>query len=193
MDTSGSLLERLRREPDAEAWQRLVQIYTPLIRHWLHRYALVEADRDDLTQDVLAVVVRRLPEFEHNQQKGAFRNWLRLIVTHRLRDFWRAQRSRPQATGGSDFLRLLEEWEDPTSGLSHLWEQEHDRHVVEKVLEQIESHFEPTTWKAFQRVARDGSRPADVAAELGISVNAVLLAKSRVLRTLRREVRGLAE
>ena len=98
VDTSVSLLERLRREPDAEAWRRLVAIYTPLIRHWLQRYALAEADRDDLTQDVMAVVVRRLPEFEHNQRHGAFRNWLRLIVTHSLRDFWRAQHSRPQAT-----------------------------------------------------------------------------------------------
>src|SRR5207249_2443808 len=114
-------------------------------------------------------------------------------VTHRLRDFWRAQRARPQATGGSDFLRLLEELEDPTSGLSRLWDQEHDRHVAEKILEQIEPHFEPTTWQAFQRVARAGSRPADVAVELGISVNAVLLAKSRVLRRLRRECQGLAE
>jgi RNA polymerase sigma factor (sigma-70 family) len=192
-ETSISLLERLRREPSAEEWQRLVQIYTPLIRHWLGRYALAEADRDDLAQDVMAVVVRRLPEFEHNQRHGAFRHWLRMIVTHRLRDFWRAQRSRPQSAGGSDFLRLVEELEDPASGLSRLWEQEHDRHVVEKVLEQIESDFEATTWKAFQRVARDGSRPADVAAELGISVNAVLLAKSRVLRRLRRECRGLAE
>ena len=52
---------------------------------------------------------------------------------------------------------------------------------------------EPATWIAFQRVARDGRRPADVAAELGISVNAVLLAKSRVLRRLRREIHGLAE
>lgn len=145
-DTSVSLLERLQHAPDAEAWQRLVQIYTPLIRHWLQRYALAESDRDDLTQDVMAVVVRRLPQFEHNQRQGAFRNWLRTIVTHRLRDFWRAQRSRPQPTGGSDFLRLLEELEDPDSGLSQLWDREHDRHVAQKVLEQIEPHFEPTTW-----------------------------------------------
>ncbi len=193
MDTSVSLLERLRHAPDGEAWERLVQIYTPHIRHWLQRYALAEADRDDLTQDVMAVVVRRLPEFEHNQRPGAFRAWLRLIVTHRLRDFWRAQRSRPQAAGGSDFLRQLEELEDPASGVTDLWNKEHDRHVANKVLEQIESHFEPATWQAFQRVAREGRRPADVAAELGISINAVLLAKSRILHRLRREIQGLAE
>src|SRR5438045_2480430 len=97
--TSISLLERLRLEPDAQAWQRLVEIYTPLIRRWLGRYGLAEADREDLTQDVLAVVVRRLPQFEHNGRPGAFRTWLRLIVTHRLRDFWRARRCQPQAAG----------------------------------------------------------------------------------------------
>lgn len=193
IETSISLLERLREAPNGEAWERLVAIYTPLLRHWLDRHGLGEADRDDLTQDVLAIVVRRLPAFEHNQRRGAFRNWLRLIVTHRLRDFWRAGRSRPAAVGGSDFLQWLDALEDPASSLSCRWNEEHDRHVLQTVLRQIESHFEPTTWQAFQRVVRDGRRPADAAAELGISVNAVLLAKSRVLRRLRQECRGLTD
>jgi hypothetical protein len=36
----------------------------------------------------------------------------------------------------------------------------------------------------------DGERAATVAAELGVSVNAVLLAKSRILRRLRQEMQG---
>ncbi|MBV8556257.1 MAG: sigma-70 family RNA polymerase sigma factor, partial [Planctomycetaceae bacterium] len=72
-DTSPSLLERLHDQSDSEAWERMVAIYTPLIRGWLQRYNLSGADADDLTQDVLGVVVRELPSFRHNQRRGAFR------------------------------------------------------------------------------------------------------------------------
>src|SRR5262245_7996724 len=103
-DTSVSLLERLRDRPDGLSWQRLVDLYTPLIRAWLHRDLLPAADADDLVQEVLAVVVRELPHFEHSRRSGAFRSWLRGVTVHRLRDFWRQRHYRPEATGDSNFL-----------------------------------------------------------------------------------------
>jgi len=192
-ETSVSLLERLRLHPDAAAWRELVDLYTPLIRGWLRRHAVSEADADDLTQEVMAVVVRELPHFQHNQRRGAFRNWLRTITAHRLRASWRDRKSLPEATGDSDFLKMLDQLEDPASDLSRLWEREHDRHVARRLLELIEPHFEASTWQAFRRVVLDGCKAAAVAEELGLSVNAVLLAKSRVLRRFREEMRGLTD
>src|SRR5262249_42556003 len=148
-------------------------------------------DADDLVQDVLAVVVRELPRFEHNRRTGAFRSWLRTILVHRLRDFWRARQYQPAATGDSAVLRHLEELEDPASGLSRLWDQEHDGHVVRRLLDLIEPEVAPSTWQAFRRVALEGKDEETVAAELGLSVNAVFIAKSRVLARLRREAKGL--
>jgi RNA polymerase sigma-70 factor (ECF subfamily) len=191
--TSASLLQRLREQPDGDAWHRLVHLYTPLLRQWLGRYGLQPSDVDDLTQEVLAVVVRELPQFRHNERTGAFRRWLRTILVHRLRGFWRARQSRPVATGDSDLGRLLEQLEDPASGLSRLWDQEHDRHVMARLLEQIEPEVTPTTWQAFRRVVLDGMDEEAVAAELGLSVNAVFIAKSRVLARLRRVARGLID
>ncbi len=193
-ETSFSLLDRLcSPKADAEAWRRLVDLYTPLIHGWLRRHAVAPADADDLTQEVLAVVVRELPNFKHNQQRGAFRTWLRTITVNRLRVLWRARQHRPIATGDSDFLKVLDELEDPQSGLSRLWDQEHDEHVARRLMELVEPHFEATTWRAFRRVVLDGARAADVAAELHLSVNAVLLAKSRVLSRLRQESAGLTD
>jgi RNA polymerase sigma-70 factor (ECF subfamily) len=190
-DTSFSLLNRLRLKPDAESWRRLVELYTPLIHAWLRRNGVATSDADDLTQDVMAVVVRELPRFEHNQRPGAFRSWLRTITVNRLRMQWRSRR--PIATGDSDFLKMLDELQDPNSGLSRQWDREHDEHVARRLMELVEPQFEPATWNAFRRVVFDGVKAATVAAELGISVNAVLLAKSRVLARLRKEMEGLTD
>jgi DNA-directed RNA polymerase specialized sigma24 family protein len=62
-DTPISLLERLRLRPDEASWQRLVALYTPLIREWLRRHDLAGSDADDLTQEAMGVLVRELPNF----------------------------------------------------------------------------------------------------------------------------------
>lgn len=191
--TSATLLARLRDRADTEAWRRLVDLYTPLLSGWLRRHALQASDADDLVQEVLAAVVRELPHFEHSGQVGAFRHWLRTILVNRLREFWRANRIRPAAAGGSDFAQMLDQLADPDSGLSQLWDQEHDQHIARRLLAMIEPQFAPTTWQAFRRVVLDGAKPDAVAAELGLSVNAVFIAKSRVLQRLRQEARDLLD
>jgi RNA polymerase sigma factor (sigma-70 family) len=192
-ETSLSLLQRLRVEPDDASWKRLVDLYTPLLQKWLRRHFLLEADAEDLVQEVMAVLVREVPRFEHTGQPGAFRHWLRTILVHRLQGFWRARQGRPQASGNFDLAKRLEQLEDPASGLSQLWDPEHDRHVMGRLLEQIEPQVAPSTWQAFRRVVLDGKDEEVVAKELGLSVNAVLIAKSRMLARLRREAQGLID
>ena len=189
-ETSLTLLDRLQRQPDPASWQRLVDIYAPLIGRWLSRSPLQNADHEDLTQEVLRIVVQKLPEFQRRRE-GSFRAWLRVVTVNCLREFWRSSKHRPVATGDSDFLQKLQELEDPQSELAKVWDSEHDRHVVRRLLELIGPQFAPATLHAFQRVVLEGHKPAQVAAELGISVNAVFLAKSKILRQLRQEIAGL--
>jgi RNA polymerase sigma-70 factor (ECF subfamily) len=191
--TSFSLLDRLQQQPDEAAWKRLVDVYTPLLHAWLRRYAVQPSDADDLVQEVFQVLHRELPQFEHSQHKGAFRRWLRTILVHRLRDAWRGRQYRPEVTGNSNFLQQLDELEDPNSGLSQLWDKEHNQHVVSRLLELIEPEFTPATWQAFRRQVVDGADAGVVAAELGLSLNAVFIAKSRVLSRLRQEGAGLID
>ena len=185
--TSATLLERLRDRADAEAWQRLVDLYSPLLSSWLRRHALQDADMNDLVQEVLVTVAREAARFEHSGRPGAFRHWLRNILANRLREFWRGRRLRPTATGDSDFVALLDQLEDPDSGISRLFDQEHDQHIVRRLLAMIEPQFAPSTWQAFRRVVLEGAQPDAVAKELGLTVNAVFIAKSRVLQRLRQE------
>jgi RNA polymerase sigma-70 factor (ECF subfamily) len=168
----------------------MVQLYTPLLRNWLLRQPLQTADVDDLVQDVLVVVVRRVPEFRHHGGPGAFRHWLRTILANRLRYYWRQRLGRPEAAGGLEAVGLLEQLETPDSAIGSAWDLEHDRHVVARLLELIHPEFTAATWEAFHRYALQGLPAAEVAATLGISVNAVCIARSRVLRRLRQEAQG---
>jgi RNA polymerase sigma-70 factor (ECF subfamily) len=191
-ETSASLLDRLRDHPDAAAWDRLVDLYTPLIRGWLLRQGLPPQDADDVVQDVMQVLVRKLPLFQR-QRIGSFRAWLRNITVNCLRDFRRARRGKPQATGDSNIAAVLDQLEDPHSGLSREWDADHDRHVTRRLLELIRPNFTDSTWRAFERLAIDGASPEAVAGELGISTNAAFIAKSRVLRRLREEAGELVD
>ena len=192
-ETSLSLLERLRQSPKNEGWNRLADLYTPLIRAWLRRYDVQDSDADDLVQEVLLAVAKDLDKFEHAGQPGAFRGWLKAILVNRLRKFWRSRDRRPQARGDSEIDARLAQLDDPTSEMSQIWNREHDRYVLRQLLALAEPHFEPVTWKAFCRVALEGAKPNVVAVEMGISLNAVCLAKSRVTRRLRQESEGLIE
>lgn len=189
-DTPRSLLDRLAGTPDESDWRRLVELYQPFIATWLVRAGVPNADAADLGQEVLAVVVKEVPRFRHAGTKGAFRKWLKTVVVNRTRGYWRASRTRPEQLGGPEELDALE---DPDSGLSGEWDREHDAHVARRLLADLEGEFAPATWAAFRRQVVDGARAAEVAGELSLSVNAVLIAKSRVLRRLREEADGLIE
>ncbi len=192
-DTPRSLLERLRHQPDDDSWKRLVDLYTPLLRRWLRKSSVKGSDADDFMQEVFAVLLRQLPSFEHNQRRGAFRCWLRTILIHRLRNHWNAKRTTTASDGSAEYFSALEALEDPASDLNQLWEREHDAFLARRVLQLIANDFSSSTWQAFRRVVLDGAKPAEVAAELGLSVNAVMLAKSRVLRRARQELDGLVD
>jgi RNA polymerase sigma-70 factor (ECF subfamily) len=186
--TSLSLLERLRDPHDEAAWRQLVTLYTPLLRSWLRPHCLQEADADDLTQDVLTVLAQKVPEFAHNRRMGAFRTWLRTIAAHKLGDYLRAARRRAPAAGAGQG-RVLEQLADPASDLNRLWDRQHDKHVARTLLALIRPEFAATTWEAFQRLVIDGQATADVAKDLNLTPNAVMIAKSRVLARLRQELR----
>jgi RNA polymerase sigma-70 factor, ECF subfamily len=191
-DTALSLLEQLRQGDSPDRWAYFVDVYTPLLRGWLRRYEdLSSADAEDMVQEVLMTVSQELANFQHNQQPGAFRAWLRRILVNRLRIFWRSRQRQPQAVGGSDYLAHLHELEDDASGISAQWDREHDLHVMRHLLELVKTRVAPQTWQAFRQQVILEKEPEEVALELGLSANSVYVAKSRVLRALRKAAEGL--
>ncbi len=179
LTTSGSLLERLR-QPDADAWARFVELYTPLLLRWTCRLGLQAADGDDLVQDVFGILVQKLPEFEYDPGRR-FRGWLRTVLVHRWHNWPRR---------GAVPLNVDPPGSDPADDVQ---EEEYRRYLVGRALKIMHTDFEPTTWKACWESVVNGRPAAHVADELGMSVAAVYIARSRVLRRLREELRGMIE
>jgi RNA polymerase sigma-70 factor (ECF subfamily) len=191
-DTQHSLLLRAQAG-EANAWKDLTDLYRPLIIGWLNRQGVPGGDLEDLSQDVLLSVVKHLPTFAHSGHRGAFRSWLRTIVCSRTADYWRAADAAGPASGGSGATAALQQLADPDSTLNRQWNEEHDRYVVGCLLDLVAEEFEPATLRAFRRLALDGASGALVAEELGLSVAAVYVAKSRVLQRIRRVAEGLID
>jgi RNA polymerase sigma-70 factor (ECF subfamily) len=184
--TPPSLLERIRRSPERDAWGRFVEMYTPLLVAWTRRLKLPDDEAADLMQDVFAVLVERLPSFQYDGQKS-FRAWLKTVFLNRWRNVVR-QRVAHKERGGANIENL-----QAADDFHELEAAEYRRFVTHRAFELMQAEFQPATWQAcWQFVVLD--RPAaQIASELGITVNAVYLAKSRVLRRLREELSGLLD
>jgi RNA polymerase sigma-70 factor, ECF subfamily len=188
--TSLSLIDRLKvARPEDNDWGRLQGIYLPLIQRWLRRVPGLAAEADDLAQEVFVVVIRELARFERRRE-GSFQAWLRTITANKAGQYCK-QRGRRPSIEMDCAQGFLEQMADPKSALAREWDREHDEHVVRRLLAAVKGDFGATTWAAFCRLALDRLPAARVAEELGMPENAVLLAKSRVMRRLRREAGDL--
>jgi RNA polymerase sigma-70 factor (ECF subfamily) len=185
--TPASLLERLRGQFEPDAWGQFVSLYAPLIYGWGRRVGLQEQDAADLVQDVFVTLLQVLPTFTYDRHQS-FRRWLWTVTINK----WRKARHQPD----NRVWRGLAGGPEPVAvddGLQEAWEAENQRHLANQALRLMRADFEETTWKACWEVVAVGRPAAAVAAELGLSVGAVYVAKFRVLKRLRRDLQGLLD
>lgn len=185
--TSSSLLLRLRRPGEQAAWQRFIDLYTPLLYFWACRMGLDAQDAADLVQDVFVTLVQKLPHFQYDPSKG-FRSWLRTVAENRWRDALRKRAAAPKNAGPA----ALEDAAMP-DGADAVWEAEYRQQLLARAIEIMKSDFEEKTWKACWALVVEGKSGAAVAAERGMTIDGVYAAKSRVLRRLRQELDGLMD
>lgn len=185
MKTPASLLERLRRPEEELAWERFVALYTPLLFYWARRSGCRESEATDMVQEVLALLVRKLPDFSYDRNK-TFRGWLRTVARNCWSNLQR-RASLPMAAGTPDPAELPAADDDP------FWEVEYRERLVSRALDLMRADFQPATWQACWQTVVEDRPAAEVAQELGISVGAVYMAKSRVLSRLRQELEGLID
>ena len=182
--TPVSLLERLHSPAQPRAWEEFVELYTPLLFLWSRRLGLQAQDAADLVQDVFALLVQNLPQFRYEPGKS-FRAWLKTVFLNKWRNRQAARGPVPLSPDEAARLAAPE--------LPALEEAEYRDYLVGRALQVMQAEFQPVTWQACWQFVVEGRPAAEVAAELGVTPNAVYLAKARVLRRLREELQGLLD
>jgi RNA polymerase sigma factor (sigma-70 family) len=186
--TSPALLERLRQAPaDQAAWARFVERYAPRVYGWCRQWGLQEADAQDVTQVVLLRLAEKMRSFRYDPE-GSFRGWLRTLTCRAWCDFVASQRRAGRGSGGPAVaLQTLEACTD----LARRLEDEFDREVLEEAMARVRLRVQPHTWEAFRLLALEGLPGARVAQELHMNVATAFVARSKVQKLLREEVRRL--
>jgi RNA polymerase sigma-70 factor (ECF subfamily) len=187
--TNPTLLARLRRDPSNDAaWDEFVDHYGRHIYRWCRRWGLQDADAEDVAQDILLKLARKLRDFAYDP-KGSFRSWLKTVAHHAWRDF---VDSKPRARAIADdhiweLLQSVEAREDLILKL----EEAFDYELLEAAKVQVRLRVAPQTWEAFRLVAIEGIPVTEVAAKVPMQVAMVYVAKSKVQKMLREEIQKL--
>ncbi len=190
--TSETLLGRLSLgHGDQAAWDRFVQQYGPMMYAWCRQWQLQEADAEDVTQEVLLCLARKLRNFAYDPSRS-FRGWLRTLTEHACSDFFAEQTRRVRASGDTGVLDVLKSAPARADLLARLDEQ-FDQEIMSEAVARVRLRVDPQTWEAFRLTANEGLSGDAVAERLGMRLTAVFKAKSRVLQFLRDEVARLEQ
>lgn len=191
--TSVTLLMRLRDPADGAAWDDFLRRYAPRIFQWCRRFGLQESDAADVTQDVLAKLVQAMRNFRYDAQRGSFRGWMKTVTRNAVLDLQRAWSRQARGSGDTRQLRRLHAIQDPNAleELAREVEAEHERELLAAAEQRVRLRVQDRTWNAYALTTQQNVSPADAAEQTGLRVAEVYVAKSRVLKMLREEVRRL--
>lgn len=183
--TRPSLIDRLR-SADPTGWERLVELYRPLVWHWARTWGVRPPDCEDVGQDVFRVVVERITSFRLGDRHGSFRAWLREITRNVCRERRRSNGPVERASGGTDAVIWLNAVAEHTAEDDDPPELKAD--LYRRALALVRETVSERDWVVFQRHVLDEQPSAQVAAELALTVENVRTIKSRILRRLREEL-----
>jgi RNA polymerase sigma-70 factor (ECF subfamily) len=185
-ETRSSLIRRVRDPTDVDSWREFVALYEPLLLSQVRRRGLDEHDARDVVQDIFARLLQALPAFELDHSRGNFRTWLWQVACSAIADW--ARRGRRQNAAENEWQRRLTASAPSEEAVREAeWLTAHRRRVLEFVLERVRSQTQPQTWTCFEQHVLHGRRGADVAAELGMTANAIFVNASRVLARVREQ------
>lgn len=186
--TRHSLILRLRDREDVESWREFVAIYEPVIYRVAVGRGLQHADAMELVQRVLLAVARAVDRFEPDSRRAKFRTWLYRITHNEFCKEYAISRKH-RATGDSAVQSLLDQHpgsESDPNAINEDFSMEFRRAVFRWAAAKVKPQVKPSTWQAFYRTSVDGASPDEVADELGLSVGAIYIARSRVMARLQK-------
>jgi RNA polymerase sigma-70 factor, ECF subfamily len=179
--TNTSLIFRVRNVDDHESWREFVELYEPLLTNYIRARGLNINDANDVVQEIFVNLLRALPGFSLDRQKGRFRTWLYQITIHAVANHGRRTSSRNRAEDG--FRQQFDEVDNQEPDRE--WIQAHRRRILEYVLPKIKEASQPKTWFCFEQHVLRGRAGTEIARDLGLTANAVCVNAARVLDKVR--------
>ncbi|MEM9825726.1 MAG: sigma-70 family RNA polymerase sigma factor [Planctomycetota bacterium] len=189
--TNIPLIQSLSDAGNEHAWAEFARTYEPTILSVAKGLGLNDVDARDATQEVLLHVSQVIGRWQPSGNPGAFRSWLRTVAKNQM----------IKILGRTNMLRSESaafDWQAETArdadGFSNAdLDVQACRQILSLAVRRIQVHFTESTWTAFAKTYIDGESCESIASQLGMSVGAVYIARSRVINRLQREVRRLID
>jgi RNA polymerase sigma-70 factor (ECF subfamily) len=193
--TRRSLLSRLRDLDDDASWRDFFNTYWKLIYRAATRAGLSNAEAQDVVQDTVITVARRIQEFRYDPARGTFKGWLLHTTRWRILDHLRKRDARPPADplpDAKEDCAWVENVATPASALiESVWEAEWQQNLMDAAIQRVKHHVRPKHYQAFELYVLKEWPALKVAQALGIHVAQVHLLKHRVGNLIRKEVKRL--
>jgi RNA polymerase sigma factor (sigma-70 family) len=189
--TRVTLLAKLKKTENHEAWLEFETIYRPFILSLILRMGINADDADDISQAVLTKVWQKIEDFEYNQNKGKFHNWLAAMTRNTVKDFFRTKKN---FITGRDSVEYQEQYvaieEQVLPDIENLAREEWVLHITNLAWDNIKDDIYQTKREVFKLVSQEVPTK-EIAAELGISEASVRVYKAEVFEKMRAEITRL--
>jgi RNA polymerase sigma-70 factor (ECF subfamily) len=194
--TRQSLLERLKCWDDQESWRDFFDTYWRLIYGAAVKSGLNDAEAQDVVQDTVIIVARKMEDFKYDPAVDSFKGWLLYLTRKQIAQQYR-KRARVHGGGGrtgnlAELTRELEEIpEQADVGLEALWEQEWERNLWDAAIAKVKQQVSAKQFQMFNLYVIKEWEAVDAAKTLGVPVAQVYLAKHRVSALVKKELEQL--
>jgi RNA polymerase sigma-70 factor (ECF subfamily) len=195
--TRRTLLSRLRNLDDQESWRTFFDLYWRLLYNVARKSGLSDDQAQDVVQETVIALSRKMPGFRYDPARGTFRQWLLRITRRRILDHLRRiYRQPPSAEIAPESLDEEEEHiaaitDTSASAIDEAWNQEWEQATFEAALARVQAEINPKHFQVFDYCVLKEWPASKVAATLGLNAAQVYLAKHRVVQAMKRAVRQI--
>lgn len=165
------------------SWAQFVEIYTPLLYRYCQGREIANHDAADIVQEVLRSVWLAMPGFIYDREIGSFKGWLFTALRHAIGRHFAKLARHPVSVSQSHLVDLAEK--EPSAEERNRWEGDYRQRLLSWAMDAVRPEFAERIWMAFEMTAVGERDPAEVAEAMGMTQNAVAIAKYRVTRRIR--------
>ncbi|HEY8901456.1 MAG TPA: sigma-70 family RNA polymerase sigma factor [Chthoniobacterales bacterium] len=191
--TRRSLVERLANRSDQRTWQEFFDTYWKLIYSVARKSGLSDAEAQDVVQETIITVSKKIDTLRYDPSIGSFKGWLLHMTRWRIADQFRHREPAPAVPLARDDTRRTAPIDRVPDGfdIDATWDAEWRSHLLEAAMDRVRRRVDPKQFQIFDcYVVREW--PAQkVASQLRVSIAQVYLARHRISTLVRREVEAL--